>query len=168
MRVHVHDVLRERNGRRTDVLVVVEEHAHALATGVRDPVAEGRRAEHGAADHLDVVLRLEGVESGLDHREPHAEAARDLRTREFAGEVQVLQRELHHQVVRQARLGERRRRVRMRQDGGGVGEFNGHVGRVDPDDLRRTPLPLGDCRPGSLTRAMRALRRRAVACGDGT
>jgi len=65
---------------------------------------KGGGAEHGPPHDLDVVLPLEHVERGFDDAEPHAEPRRDVVAAQLPDEVELLQRELNHQVERQPRL----------------------------------------------------------------
>ena len=127
--VQVGDIARQRHRRNADILVVLEKDRDPRPARVGDAVSVRRGPRHRAADDLDLVLRFQRVDRGLDGREPQAEAPRELGAGQLAREVHVLQRELKEQVEREARLLEGYRRRRVRQHVWHVEMFGSHVNR---------------------------------------
>ena len=97
---------------------MLEEDRHPRAARVGDAIPVRSGAEHRAADDLDVVLRLQCLYRRFDGGEPQPEPPRQLRARQLAREVHLLQRELEDQIERQAGLLERRRGRGVRQHDG--------------------------------------------------
>ena len=110
-------VLGERHRRDADVVALLQEQQRAAAALVRDAVPEGRPANGGSAEDLDLMRTLQELEYRSDHRVFKPEAPRDLEATGFSPEVQLLERELREQILAQAGLGDRRRRVGVEAGG---------------------------------------------------
>jgi hypothetical protein len=88
---HVLLVLGERHWRDADVVALLQEQQRAAAAFVGDAVTEGRPANGGSAEHLDLMRTLQELEYGSDHRVFEPEAPRDLEAAGFGPEVQLLE-----------------------------------------------------------------------------
>jgi hypothetical protein len=112
VRCQVLAILPERHRRGAHVLALLEEEQRAPAPFVGDAIAERRAAHDRAARHLAQVGEAERLEHRLDDGELEAQPAGELLAGEVGAEVQVFEHQLQDEIVRQASLGQRRRRLR--------------------------------------------------------
>src|SRR5258708_103771 len=78
---HVSAILVEWDRRNADVLARFEEHDGARTTGVGNAVSIRGATHQPAADPLHLVLRLQEIDSPLDHRKIQTESMSPLAAR---------------------------------------------------------------------------------------
>ena len=112
--LHLRDVGGQRNGRRADVLVDVEELPRAFAAQIGERVAVPGGIPAVGAAHLHQPLGAGVLDQRLEHREGQPHLLGDRRSDGF-GAVERLEQELLDDVGREARVLEVHERRRSRR-----------------------------------------------------
>jgi hypothetical protein len=81
-------------------MAALEKESRPGSAAIANPVAIRRAADHTAADNGNLLLDLQQVERGLNDMKVQTEPVSQLRSGQFAREMQRLQRELQDQIER--------------------------------------------------------------------
>ena len=154
--LHVHLVLRQRNGRGAHVVVVLQKQPSSSPAGVGDPVEKRGSTHDAAAGDLDVVLIDEQLEHRFDDRKVELESVAELGARQLPREMQGLERQLQDQVHVQTGLFER----------AGCRGLHGCGKRLGRHHVRALSEATGRAAPPD-ARAMACLARRRGAAQRG-